>query len=399
MQHYLNLITMPEAIEMLQVSRSTVDRWRKTKHLPFIKIGKEIFFNKEDLQDWFHKHTRVISPTQDENRYIEESETITIGYQSHTAHMWSPILIKELGLLEDELSVIKPTRRINIRWENAMNGMELVEGMIAGRIQIASLGDYPIIMSQKLGKLLPNFKPILLGFDGKTSKSEGISLIVSKGSKIREVMELNGNTITTVLNSSAGYRLNQLISQLGPNQLQVINQDMKQSYSNIIERGIGVSAMWEPFVSLSLSQGATAINFEGFSDDYLTGLVAQDSWAQLNDDIVIAYLKAHIRAHQFCRQYPIKVGKMISKITGIDLKIAVSILSKVRWDAAIYHQDLKTLDKLSKEHPTDFSHSNVQNKMELQYRGYYLDEATKLLKLQRLSENPLQGEWRAEVCY
>ncbi|WP_446715582.1 helix-turn-helix domain-containing protein, partial [Bacillus sp. OTU530] len=40
---------MQLAINYLGVSRSTIDRWRKDKHLPFIKIGKEILFDKNEL--------------------------------------------------------------------------------------------------------------------------------------------------------------------------------------------------------------------------------------------------------------------------------------------------------------------------------------------------------------
>ena len=36
-----NFISLQEAIDLLGVSRSTFDRWRKLKQLPFVKIGKE----------------------------------------------------------------------------------------------------------------------------------------------------------------------------------------------------------------------------------------------------------------------------------------------------------------------------------------------------------------------
>ncbi|GGF93427.1 helix-turn-helix domain-containing protein [Paenibacillus abyssi] len=59
----LNLITLQDAMDLMKVSRSTVDRWRRYKRLPYIKIGKEIYFNKEDFENWIKSHT-----------YVEEKE-------------------------------------------------------------------------------------------------------------------------------------------------------------------------------------------------------------------------------------------------------------------------------------------------------------------------------------
>ncbi|KHF41694.1 helix-turn-helix domain-containing protein [Halalkalibacter okhensis] len=395
----LDLITMQEAIDLLQVSRSTIDRWRKSKRLPFIKIGKEIFFHKEDLQRWIRQHTNIKEPVESLPTNQSISKTITIGYQSQTAHMWSPLLMNKLGLFEEELSRTCPSSSLQIRWVNARNGLELIEGMIAGEIQIASIGDYPIMVSQHLSKMLPNFNPILLAFDGKTSQSEGISLVIPKESNFHDLTDIHGQTLATVMNSSAGYRLNRLLLGLNAD-CEVINQDMNLCFSNIIDRGIGASVMWEPYVSLSESQGAATIRFDGFTDDYLTGLIAQDEWAQLNDDIVIAYLKAHIRTHQFAREYPLKAAKLLSESTGIAHKITTRIVSKVRWDAAVYKQDLDTLKNLAIADQTSSHFSGSQSHgASPPYRGYYLDEASKKLNLMRIYDQPIEGDWSLEYLY
>ncbi|GAE26748.1 organosulfonate ABC transporter substrate-binding protein [Halalkalibacter wakoensis JCM 9140] len=399
--NHLDLITMQEAIDLLEVSRSTIDRWRKFKRLPFIKIGKEIYFHKEEIQQWVRQHSKVHEPI-DENRIdqtirMTTPDTITIGYQSQTAHMWSPLLMKKLGFFEEELAELNPTRPLQINWINAKNGLELIEGMIAGQIQIASLGDYPIMIGHQLSTIFPNFNPVLLAFDGKTSQSEGISLVIPKDLHFHDVTDLHGHTLATVTNSSAGHRLNRLLSGINAT-CEVINQDMNLSYSNIIERGVGVSVMWEPYVSLSELQGAATMHFDGFTDDYLTGLVALDHWAQLNDDIVIAYLKAHMRTHQFAREYPLKAAKLLSELTGISHRVTTSIVSKVRWDAAVYKQDLETLKNLSITDQS-FTRNVTGSKGCIPYRGYYLNEASKRLQLTSVSDRPLEGDWSLDYLY
>ncbi|MDT8860766.1 helix-turn-helix domain-containing protein [Alkalihalobacillus sp. MEB130] len=393
----LDLITMQEAIDLLQVSRSTIDRWRKSKRLPFIKIGKEIFFHKQELNQWVRQHSKVKDPIETEQKYGSAQNTITIGYQSQTAHMWSPLLMKKLGFFEDELAKLNLARPFHINWLNASNGLELIEGMIAGNVHIASLGDYPIMVSHQLSTVLPNFNPVLLAFDGKTPQSEGISLVLPKDLHFRDLNDLHGHTLATVMNSSAGHRLNRLLSGVKAT-CNVINQDMSLSYSNIIQRGVGASVMWEPYVSLSKLQGASTIHLDGLIDDYLTGIIALDHWAQLNDGIVIAYLKAHMRTHQFSRDYPIKAAMLLSELTGISQKITTSIVSKVRWDAAVYKQDLNTLRNLTLSDQCLAGNLSRSDGC-IPYRGYYLYEASKKLQLMRVTDRPIEGEWNLEYLY
>ncbi|WP_053605269.1 helix-turn-helix domain-containing protein [Bacillus gobiensis] len=189
----LNLMDMQQAMNYLGVSRATIDRWRKDKDLPFFKIGKEVLFNKNELEEWIYAHSI---------KKQNEVTTVTIGYQSGTAHMWTALLMKELKYFEEELYVHFPSQRVLIKWCNASSGLELVELMIKGEVQIASLGDYPMTICNELSKLLPNFNSVILGFDGKTRNGSGISFVTPKDKK-NNLEVLLQSPISTVSNSSA----------------------------------------------------------------------------------------------------------------------------------------------------------------------------------------------------
>lgn len=55
------LITIQQLCEIFQVSRSTVDRWRKDG-LPCLKIGRNIRFNEEVAINWIKNinHNKAI---------------------------------------------------------------------------------------------------------------------------------------------------------------------------------------------------------------------------------------------------------------------------------------------------------------------------------------------------
>lgn len=397
----MNLLTLQEAMDLLEVSRSTLDRWRKTKCLPFIKIGKEIYFHREDLQQWIRNQTTIHQPHEAESRAgFTGPETITIGYQSGTAYMWSPIIIKELRLLEDELAVLDPSHPISVRWQDAVSGLELVEGMIGGHIQIASLGDYPMVVSHQLSQLLPHFKPVLLAFDGKSSQGKGISIVVPRGSAVQDPSDLAGENILTVTNSSAGCRVNRLLTSIGGQSAQVVHNNMNRIMAEIIRKNTKVSVMWEPYPSLVKFKGVGEILCEdGLGEDYLTGVVAQDGWSQRNEAIVIAYLKAHLRAHQIVRDYPIKAAKIISNATGFPQQITADVIARVRWDSAVYRRDMETLINLGDRSAAPGISCSGKDFKTIAYRGYYLETASKQLMLPRLTGSPLVGDWSYDQVY
>lgn len=150
------------------VSRATIDRWRKDKKLPHIKIGKEIWVDKNKLQAWVHLHARAQEQEGTVKTSSSSSRVITVGYQSGAALLWSTLVIKKLGLFEEELRGMAPSADFKVKWVNAPNGMELVEELIGGNLHIASIGDYPLMASRALSHVLPRFKPLFLAFDGKT---------------------------------------------------------------------------------------------------------------------------------------------------------------------------------------------------------------------------------------
>ncbi|WP_171682708.1 helix-turn-helix domain-containing protein [Paenibacillus planticolens] len=169
-----NLISLHEAVDLLGISRSTFDRWRKLKQLPYVKIGKEILIDKAELEKWVRDHASgskkaAFAADTASIRAPQDHQAITVGYQSGTAHMWTSLLMKELGWFEDELASSMPGRTVRVDWFDAASGTVLLQGLVGGSIQIASLGEYPIVLSQSLRRMLPAFRPILLAFDGKAS--------------------------------------------------------------------------------------------------------------------------------------------------------------------------------------------------------------------------------------
>ncbi|WP_127585214.1 helix-turn-helix domain-containing protein [Paenibacillus koleovorans] len=397
----LGLLRLQEAMDLLGVSRATIDRWRKDKQLPHIKIGKEIWIDKDKLQAWVRLHAResgvgVSNPMQDSKKRV-----VTVGYQSGAALLWSTLIIKQRGIFEDELERLSPSTAYRVNWLHAPNGMELVEKLIGGHVHIASVGDYPLIAGRALSLLLPRFQPMFLAFDGKARNGGGLSLVVPARKAVHRPEELSGAVISTVGNSSASYRLREWMNAYGLATDPIVHRTMRDCLNGILEAKVGASFMWEPYPSLARSLGAgVSLPYEGIGGDYLTGLMADGHWARDNEEVVIAYLKAHLRAHKFMRQEPAKSAAIISEASGVPIAVAAGVISGIRWDASLYSKDLQTLHRLSDGQADWLPTAKItENRAGFELGNPYLQYAAQALRLPKLPDAPLPGDWSQESIY
>jgi len=50
------LLDIKEAAEFLNVSPNTLYSWVSQRRIPFVKLGRRVEFDLEDLQDWIEHH-------------------------------------------------------------------------------------------------------------------------------------------------------------------------------------------------------------------------------------------------------------------------------------------------------------------------------------------------------
>ena len=53
--------------KVLGVSTRSIDKWRETEGLPFVKVDTVVRFNVSDVLEWFHKFTVTIQKTGAQN--------------------------------------------------------------------------------------------------------------------------------------------------------------------------------------------------------------------------------------------------------------------------------------------------------------------------------------------
>lgn len=372
-------LSVEAALNRLHVSRSTFDRWRRRYQLPYYKIGKGVYVKESELEAWIGRQAQS-QPAPD------TVPSLVIGIQPHTAQTWSGVVVKEFRLLEYELDGIRQRRPIT--WVSAGSGIELLEGMLENRVQIAYMGDYPIAVSQQLSDILPRFRAVLLAFDGKTRAGEGIAVLAR-----RQVggWEREGLAVATVRRSSAERRMDRFVRASGAREVAVHDFNLTQSWTQMAQSARAAILMWEPFPSLIRHLGGSEIVWEDSGgEDYLAGVVAHGEWLSAHPEVAGAFLRAHLRAHDLIRRDPDRVARVLARSLRLPERVVFRVLRRIRWDALIYQHDLRTLGAMA---PTV---TPCPERFAVEYG--YLADAARQVGLPGL-DMPNPGEWMVGFEY
>ena len=338
-----------------------------------------------------------------DNQAVSEATgkvTIGIGYQSPTAQTWGAVVMKNQQLFEKELQAKFPKQEFTIEWFNSPSGPPLTNNMIASKLQLAFMGDMPILINGEKGETMPNYKSVFVAFDGKGLGGKNQALMIPKDSNMG-INDLEGKTISTILGSSAHRMLLAALDKHGlTGKVNIVNQDVMVGMSSIEQNKIDAHATWEPYPSLILHDKVGKVLIDGADTgvDYLDGVVADRTWAEAHPDYMVAFMKALIKAHQMIRENPVNAAEIFAAETSYPPEVCKKMAENIRFDAAIYERDLKTL-----EGSKDFL-SKLEKLNQLDLNRFvdksYLEKAAKEMGMSYLTDaESKNAEWLSGKVY
>ncbi|QYR21458.1 ABC transporter substrate-binding protein [Paenibacillus sp. sptzw28] len=326
---------------------------------------------------------------------------ITIGYQSPTAQTWGALIMKDKKIFEKYLKEAEPDTSFDVEWFDASAGTVLNNNMIGGKIQLAFMGDMPLLLNGVKGLTQSNYHSVFLAFDGKGVMGRNQAIIVPKESGIKDIKDLAGHTVSTPIGSSAhrmlldALRLNGLLDKV-----KIVDQGVTVGMQSIEQNKIAAHATWEPYPGLAVQKGAGKILYDGAQTniDYLDGIVANQDWVQGNKAYTIAFMKALIESHAFIVKSPDEAAQIFERESGFPLEVCKEMTKSIRFDAAVYDRDLKTL-----EGSIAFLRSLGKLEEDLDLKTFinttYLEEAAASLKRPYLTEEQRKSDYIAGMEY
>jgi NitT/TauT family transport system substrate-binding protein len=254
--------------------------------------------------------------------------TIGIGTQDTTTNtVTTGTIIRELKLLEKHLP--KEGKYANIRfqldWNNFTSGPPVTNGMMANKLQIGMMGDYPLVVNGFTFQSNPESKSQLVAVAAYNIYGSGNGLVVHKDSSYYELSDLKGKVVSVPFGSAAhGMVLKAMQDRKWPaDYFQLVSQTPEVGSTNLQEKKIDAHADFVPFAELLPFRGFARKIFDGVETNLPTfhGVVVRTDFAEKYPEVVLAYLKAVIEANKWVREDPIRASTKVQEWTGINKEV------------------------------------------------------------------------------
>jgi sulfonate transport system substrate-binding protein len=241
------------------------------------------------------------------------------------------VVIKQLGLLEKFLPRTGryANEQFRIEWSNYTTGPQETNAMLAGRLDFAVMGDYPLVINAITLKGTAN-ESRLIATAGFNLQGGGNGIVVHRNSGIKIVGDLVGKTVSVPFGSAAhGMLLKGLRDNgVGQDQVMIVNQGVEVGATNLQERKVDAVAGFVPFPDLLTFRGFARKVYDGALSALPTwhGVVVRSAFADAYPEVVTAYVRAIVEANNWIRREPVEAATRIAQWTGVEREVVYLIL-------------------------------------------------------------------------
>lgn len=301
---------------------------------------------------------------------LGETITIGIGTQDTTTNtVTGGVILKKLGLLEKHLPRTGKYDGVDYKldWQNATSAPPITNAMMAGNIQIAMMGDYPMLFNGATGQATGN-ETEFIAVAAYNAHGGGNGIVVNSASPYYALEDLQGETVSVPFGSAAhGMMLNALQQNGLPEDFwHLVSQTPEVGSTNLQENRIAAHGDFVPFAELLPYRGFARKIFDGVQTGIPTfhGVVVRKDFAATYPEIVTAYLEALLEANQWLRDDPKGAAEKIEDWTGIEKEVVYAFLGpggiqtldptiKPQWVEAL-HTDYAVLERIGLVKPLTF---------------------------------------------
>jgi NitT/TauT family transport system substrate-binding protein len=262
-----------------------------------------------------------------------ETVTIGIGTQDTTTNtVTAGTIIRELHLLDKYLP--KNGKYANIKfeleWQNFTSGPPVTNGMMANKLQLGMMGDYPLIVNGFTFSNSPESKSRLIAVAAYNQFGSGNGIVVHKDSPYYELSDLKGKVVSVPFGSAAHGMVLKAMQDRGwpADYFQLVSQTPEVGSTNLQEKKIDAHADFVPFAELLPFRGFARKIFDGVETGLPTfhGVVVRTDFAEKYPEVVVAYIKALIEANAWFRADPKTASAKIQEWTGINKEVVYIFL-------------------------------------------------------------------------
>jgi NitT/TauT family transport system substrate-binding protein len=265
----------------------------------------------------------------------KEVVTIGIGTQNTTTNtVTGGIVMKQLQLFEKYLPKTGKYAEVDFKfdWQNFTSGPPITNGMMANKIQIGMMGDYPLLVNGATSQQNKGNETQLVAIIAYNAVGAGNGVVVHKDSPYYELSDLKGKLVSVPFGSAAHGMLLQAMQERGWSEdyWNLVSQTPEIGTTNLQERKIDGHADFVPFAELLPYRGTSRKIFDGAQTKVPTfhGVVVRKDFAEQYPEVVVAYVRALMEANDWVRSNPRMAATRIEEWTKIEKEVAYIFLGR-----------------------------------------------------------------------
>ena len=263
-----------------------------------------------------------------------ETIRIAVGHQSKCTDTYSAgIILKELGLIQKFLPKDGKYKDVKYEfdWKDYTSGSPITNQMMANKLDFGVMGDYPLIVNGAKFQATKSLETLYVAGTGYNQKGSGNAIVVPVNSSVQTLADLKGKEISVPVGSAAwGMTLKALQDAGIRDQVTIKNQSPPVGAANIAQNKIAAHADFCPWSEIMEFRGTGRKIFDGSEAGvaYLHGVVVRKDYAEKYPEVVVAFLKAVIKAGEWVRNDPVMAATKLEKWTGVEREVQYLYFSK-----------------------------------------------------------------------
>ncbi len=248
----------------------------------------------------------------------DNAVNVVIGYQSKTINtVTAGTLLRAQGYLEHRLDDIgaKTGKKYHVEWQDYDTGAPITAQMVAEKIDIGSMGDYPMLINGSKTQSNERAKTELVAATGSSPTGSLNMVVVSPDSPVQSLSELAGQKVSASVGSAGHGTLVRALGKEGISGVEVLNQQPQIGASALESGQVRALSQFVAWPGLLVFQNKARLLYDGAELNYPTwhGVVARRAYAAAHPEVLDAFLQAQLDATDFLNAKPLEAAKIVAQ--------------------------------------------------------------------------------------
>ena len=251
---------------------------------------------------------------------------VVIGYQSKTINtVTAGTLLRAQGYLERRLAGIttRTGKKYAVRWQDYDTGAPITAQMLAEKIDIGSMGDYPMLINGSKTQANALARTEVVSITGYNPKGALNMVVVKPDSSATTLADLAGTKVSASVGSAGHGTLVRALDRAGITGVSVLNQQPQIGASALESGQVQGLSQFVAWPGLLVFQNKAKLLYDGAELNLPTlhGVVVRRSYAAAHPEVLAAFLQAQLDATDFLNDKPLEAARIVAQASGLPQEV------------------------------------------------------------------------------